>query len=110
MIPGTWLAGAFSSGRIRVCQTGPLAGALGCQGLFNFSEKQSRAGILVGADQLEKQGEYLFKLISMNPSSGSRKGAEESFVPQMTIAAFPGVGCGFAVCVGVGYIWESGSG
>ncbi len=70
----TWLAGTFTSGRMRSRQTGSFSAALGCQRLFVFPSLQKRSSyvkpvpsmLLVGADNLEKGSENIFRVLVMN--------------------------------------------
>ena len=71
----TWLAGTFSSGRMRSRQTGQTADSLGCRRLYVFPNVQAHSALLVGADQLEKQSESFFKILAMNAPTGLLRSA-----------------------------------
>jgi signal transduction histidine kinase/uncharacterized protein YigA (DUF484 family) len=62
----TWLAGAFSSGRIRWRQSGAHAQSLGCQRIYAFPNKKSRQVLLVGVTTLPKASEAFFKVLAIS--------------------------------------------
>lgn len=62
----SWLAGAFSSGRVRTRQTGTFSEELGCERVYLFPNLNTRCALLVGADHLEKLAESFFKVLAMN--------------------------------------------
>lgn len=63
----TWLGGAFSSGRARDRQTGPRAAAIGVLRVYVFPNLQTRSALLVGSDGLDRHGESLFRILSIEP-------------------------------------------
>jgi GAF domain-containing protein len=63
------MAGALSSGRTRSRDTGAYSVRLGCQRLYLYSNNNARCVLLVGADQLDKQSEGFFRILSKNPQS-----------------------------------------
>jgi signal transduction histidine kinase len=65
----SWMAGALSSGRTRSRDTGAYSVRLGCQRLYLYSNNNARCVLLVGADQLDKQSEGFFRILSKNPQS-----------------------------------------
>ncbi len=83
----TWLAGAFTSGRMRSRQTGSYSAALGCQRLFVFPSLQKRSSraipgvLLVGADNLEKASENIYRVLALNSPIREEQAARQ---PEIT--------------------------
>ena len=60
-----WMAGTLGSQRVRSRCTGRQASALGCQRLYAFPDILTHALLLVGAEALDRQGEGLFRIITL---------------------------------------------
>ncbi|RPI26171.1 MAG: GAF domain-containing protein, partial [Chloroflexota bacterium] len=65
----SWLAGAFSSGRVRSAQAGPFAGSLGCRRVFVFPHAGMHCVLMVGADTLDKASENIFRILAIHSPS-----------------------------------------
>lgn len=61
-----WLAGALSSDRVRSRATGELATRLGCQRVYVFANLKAQFAILVGANQLTREAQAFFHVLSLN--------------------------------------------
>jgi signal transduction histidine kinase len=88
-----WFSGAFTSGRVRSCKTGIQASKLLCQRLYLFPDIQSYSGILVGADQLDKSAENLFKILSICPPPAAQAENSQNFfqsaIPHISSSGAP---------------------
>lgn len=62
-----WLAGALHSGRMRSRATGKRAKKLGAERIYLFPNSGNGALLLVGANELDKAGRTLFKILGLNP-------------------------------------------
>jgi len=80
----TWLAGALSSGHIRSTQTATSADALGCQRIYVFPANKSSWVLLVGATQLDRICEGLFRVLALQIPSFEANMGESKKIPQIT--------------------------
>jgi signal transduction histidine kinase len=102
----TWLAGTFSSGRLRSRQTGRFASVLGCQRLYVFPNVREHSVLVVGTDGLEKWAENIFRVLAWNaPTAGELRLPKE--MPEGGTPA-PEVEAGLAPPV-LGQVYPPGS-
>ncbi len=64
-----WLAGTLGSQRVRSRGTGQQAPALGCQRLYAFPHATTHSLLLVGAQALDRQGEGMFRIVTLGSPS-----------------------------------------
>ncbi|HNT22952.1 MAG TPA: GAF domain-containing protein [Anaerolineales bacterium] len=64
-----WLAGTLGSQRVRSRSTGQHAQALGCQRLYAFPHATTHSLLLVGAQALDRQGEGMFRIVTLGSHS-----------------------------------------
>lgn len=62
-----WLAGAFSTGRVRSRSTGNQARTLGSERVFIFPNLAEHAVLVVGADQLTRREKEFYRILSESP-------------------------------------------
>lgn len=62
-----WLAGAFSSGRVRTGNFGRFSPDVGCQRLYIFPNPQAHSSLLVGADELTRESQAFFRILALRP-------------------------------------------
>jgi signal transduction histidine kinase len=62
----SWLSGAVSNSRVRSRDVGDWAARLGCQRLFAFPVQNYSNVIIVGANQLEKSVEGVWRILALN--------------------------------------------
>ena len=61
----SWLAGAYSGGRMRIRQTGIAAEALGCLQVYVFPNPAGRQALLVGADSLSSEARNFWRILAL---------------------------------------------
>jgi signal transduction histidine kinase/putative methionine-R-sulfoxide reductase with GAF domain len=63
-----WLSGALSGGRTRSRDAGRFAAALGCRRVYAFPNPAGHSVLLVGANQLDRSAEGVFRLLALDLS------------------------------------------
>jgi hypothetical protein len=69
----SWLAGAYSGGRMRIRQTGDAADGLGCRQVYVFPHPAGRQALLVGVDTLSNEARNFWRILALVETNPSEK-------------------------------------